>query len=328
MSIPPIVVTAARRGWRWQWQRLMGGLGPADARGSYTRPTSDPLTPPKLNPTDLLQRPAPLRPLLVIGRSCPWAHRTWLVHQLLGLQDSVTLLMATADHNAGRWALQPAWEGCDTLLALYQHCGAPPTYRATVPVLVDPKTRTLLGNDSAPLVELLNRWPHTDADTHAVNDLAPAESAETIEAWQRLLQPAVNDGVYRCGFARNQGAYDRAEADLFGALDSVEQSLKNQGPWLCGGSLSLADVRLFPTLIRWELVYAPLFGCSRRPLWDYPYLWDWRRRFYGLPGVADTCDGGAWQQDYFGALFPLNPGGIIPSGPDLSTLVNSTAPSR
>ena len=140
----------------------MGGLGPADADGNYTRPSSDPLIPPALNPEDLLQRSASQRPMLVIGRSCPWAHRTWLVHQLRQLQDSVVLLMATADHNAGRWALNPAWEGCDTLLSLYRHCGAPPSYRATVPVLVDPKTRTLLGNDSAPLVELLNRWPHQD----------------------------------------------------------------------------------------------------------------------------------------------------------------------
>ena len=301
----------------------MGGLGPADAAGNYTRPSSDPLTPPAVDPADLLQRSDSQRPLLVIGRSCPWAHRTWLVHQLRDLQDSVTLLMAQADHNAGRWSLKPAWEGCDTLLALYRYCGAPPSYRATVPVLVDPKTRTLLGNDSAPLVDLLNRWPHRDS----VLDLAPPESTGVIQNWQLMLQSAVNDGVYRCGFARNQAAYNRAEAELFAALDAVEQSLKTKGPWLCGEALTLADVRLFPTLIRWELVYAPLFGCSRRPLLHYTNLWEWRQRFYSLPGVADTCDGDAWRQDYFGALFPLNPSGIVPAGPDLSTLVNSRAAS-
>ena len=152
----------------------MGGLGPADAAGNYTRPSSDPLTQPALNHEDLLQRSAGQRPILVIGRSCPWAHRTWLVHQLRHLHNSLTLVMARADHNAGRWALDPALEGCKTLLELYQHCDAPPSYRATVPVLVDPKTRTLLGNDSAPLVDLLNRWPHQDA----VVDLAPAEATD------------------------------------------------------------------------------------------------------------------------------------------------------
>ena len=107
----------------------------------------------------------------------------------------------------------------------------------------------------------------------------------------------------------------------------MEQSLATNGRWLCGKALTLADVRLFPTLIRWELVYAPLFGCSRHPLWHYPNLLAWRQGFYALPGVADTCDGNAWRYDYFGALFPLNPGGIVPAGPDLSTLLNSTAAS-
>jgi len=89
----------------------MGGLGPADAAGNYTRPSSDPLSPPALNPEDLLQRSADQRPILVIGRSCPWAHRTWLVHQLRHLHNSLTLVMAQADHNAGRWALNPALGG-------------------------------------------------------------------------------------------------------------------------------------------------------------------------------------------------------------------------
>ena len=323
MAIPPVVVAGARRGWLWQWQRLMGGLGPADAAGNYKRPSSDPLTGTAPDPTDLAQRRADMRPHLVIGRSCPWAHRTWLVQQLRGLNQSVSLLFATADHEAGRWALTPPWLNCDTLLALYRHCNAPPSYRATVPVLVDPQHRRIIGNDSAPLVELLNRWP---APPDGVN-LAPEAQVASIETWHNLLQPCVNDGVYRCGFARNQSAYDRAESALFEALSTVEQSLQDGGPWLCGDQLTLADVRLFPTLIRWEMVYSPLFGCSRHPLWHYPNLWNWRRRFYRLPGVAATCDGLAWRQDYFGALFPLNPGGLVPAGPDLSTLVNSSAPT-
>jgi putative glutathione S-transferase len=88
--------------------------------------------------------------------------------------------------------------------------------------------------------------------------------------------------------------------------------------------LSLADVVLFPTLIRLELVYAPLFGCSRLPLWQLPHLWQWRGRFHALAGVADTCWPEAWRRDYFGALFPLHPSGIVPAGPPLATLVQST----
>ena len=126
MAIPPVVVAAARTGWRWQWQRLMGGLGPADAAGNYKRPPSDPLTGIAPDPTELAQRTAEMRPHLVIGRSCPWAHRTWLVHQLRNLDPTVTLLIATADHQSGRWALNPPWQNCDNLLDLYRLCNAPP----------------------------------------------------------------------------------------------------------------------------------------------------------------------------------------------------------
>jgi putative glutathione S-transferase len=85
-------------------------------------------------------------------------------------------------------------------------------------------------------------------------------------------------------------------------------------------------VVLFPTLIRWEMVYAPLFGCSRLPLWQLPALWHWRARFLALPGVADTCSADAWRRDYFGSLFPLHPSGIVPAGPDLATLVSAPPP--
>ncbi len=322
MSIPPIVVMAARSAWRWQWSRLMGGLGPADAAGNYCRPVSDHLEAERPDQAQLRGRSEQQRPHLIIGRSCPWAHRTWLVHRLRGLGDSLTVLMATADHRAGRWQLDPAWLGCSSLLDLYRACSAPPSHRATVPALVDPQGPRILGNESAQLVELLNRWPASED----APDLDPPDHQEMIQRWQTLLQPAVNDGVYRCGFARCQLAYDRAETALFEALEQVEQALAERGPWLCGETLTLADVRLFPTLIRWELVYSPLFGCSRRPLWQFPHLWAWRRRFHDLPGVAETCDAKAWRQDYFGALFPLNPGGIVPAGPELSTLVNSTIP--
>ena len=158
-------------------------------------------------------------------------------------------------------------------------------------------------------------------------DWAPAAVAPVIKRWMQLLQPAVNDGVYRCGFARTQKAYDEASATLFSALNEVEAALQHQGPWLCGVQPTIADVCLFPTLIRWELVYAPLFGCNAQPLWMFPALWRWRQHFFELPGVPETCDGEAWRADYFGALFPLNPSGIVPAGPDLCTLIGSSPAS-
>ena len=322
MAIPPALVKTARCGWSWQWQQLMGGLGPADSEGNYRRPAGD--HPSAALPAQPVEgRLNEHRSILILGRSCPWAHRTWLVHTLRQLGASLNLLMARADHQGGRWQLDPPWRNCATLLDLYRHCGAPPSYRATVPVLVDPLEPRILGNESAQLVELLNLWPAA-ADAP---DLAPEDLRTAISDWQALLQPDVNDGVYRCGFARSQAAYDRAEAALFTALEQVEHSLGSQGPWLCGDRLTLADLRLFPTLIRWETVYAPLFGCSRQPLWQLPSIWRWRQQLLALPGVLATCDAKAWRHDYFGALFPLNPGGIVPAGPELSTLVNSGVPT-
>jgi putative glutathione S-transferase len=183
-------------------------------------------------------------------------------------------------------------------------------------------------NESARVIELLNRWPAASG----APDLEPAEAREAIEAWRARFQDAVNDGVYRCGFARSQQAYDADQEALFAALEEADQALGRQEErghrWLCTAEIpTLADVVLFPTLIRWEMVYAPLFGCGQRPLWQLPALWRWRSRFFALPGVAATCSGAQWRQDYFGALFPLHPSGLIPAGPDLATLVNSAPPT-
>ena len=324
MAIHPLIVRSARQGWRWQWLRLMGGLGPADQGGHYRRPTSTPMQTLVLGAKELEARESTTKPHLIVGRSCPWAHRGWLVFQLRGLSASINLLMADADHDEGRWRLEPTWLGCDSLLDLYKLCGAPPSYRATVPVLVDPGASAsdqprLLGNDSTPLSAALCSWP---AEATALN-LAPSALKPSIASWQELIQPSINDGVYRCGFARNQRAFDQASQALFSALEQVEESLQTKGAWLCGEQLTLADVRLFPTLIRWEMVYAPLFGCSAKPLWMFPALWSWRQRFFELPGVSESCDSQKWKQDYFGALFPLNPSGIVPDSPDLSRLIGA-----
>ena len=335
MAIPPAVVAAARAGWRWQWLQLMGGLGPADAEGNYRRPASPFAKRPPL-PAGAGE---PGGHLLIVGRSCPWAHRAWLTWRLRRLEASIDLVVAEPDPAAGRWCFPEPVLGCGTLQELYRRAGADPAQRATVPVLVERGSSRVVVGESARLIELLNAWPAPEG----APDLEPPHLAELISGWRERFQDAVNDGVYRCGFARNQAAYDRAETALFEALEQVERALEacesasspvfqqaepgasmaqpGGGPWLCGEALTLADVQLFPTLIRLELVYAPLFGVSRRPLWQFPALWRWRQRFYGLPGVADCCFDQAWRADYFGALFPLHPSGIVPAGPPLATLV-------
>ncbi|MFM7674106.1 MAG: glutathione S-transferase C-terminal domain-containing protein [Synechococcus sp.] len=316
MRPPAPVIQAVRQAWHWQWLQLMGGLGPADAEGRYRRPAPAFGDRPPL-PADAAAEGSHL---LIVGRSCPWAHRAWLVWSLRQLQASITLLVVEPDPKAGRWRFPEPFEGCAALADIYRRSGAPAGSPATVPCLYSRSAGTLLVNESAVLIDLLNRWP-SPGDL----DLAPPEQATAIGSWRERLQGAVNDGVYRCGFARTQAAYDEAEQAFWNTLTAVEQALAAQpadGPWLCGGpDLTLADVVLFPTLIRLELVYAPLFGCGRRPLWSLPALWRWRQRFWALPGVAATCWPAQWRADYFGSLFPLHPSGIVPAGPELATLV-------
>ena len=318
MAPAPLLVRSARCLWLWQWQQLMGGLGPADAGGNYQRPSSafDQLPPP---PDNAGQNGGHV---LIVGRSCPWAHRAWLVWALRRLHPSIELLVVEPDPQAGRWRFTAPFEGCQTLAELYRRCGAPADTRATVPALYSRAQQRIVLSESARLIELLNRWPG------GARDLEPLAQAVSTAQWRERLQHQVNDGVYRCGFARNQAAYDRAETALFDTLSALDADLEQRpGAWLSGPELSLADVVLFPTLIRLELIYAPLFGCSRLPLWQLSTLWQWRSRFYGLEHVADTCWPEAWQRDYFTALFPLHPSGIVPAGPSLATLVGAS-PNR
>jgi len=324
MAPPATLVRSARQLWHCQWRLLMGGLGPADSQGRYRRPEAAFTALPPV-PAEAAE---PGSHVLIVGRSCPWAHRAWLTWALRRLAPAIELLVVVPDPQAGRWRFRESFEGCDTLLDLYRRSGAPAGTRATVPALYSRRQNRILVGESARLIELLNQWP---APPEAP-DLAPERWRTAIDSWRQRLQGDVNDGVYRCGFARNQAAYDEAEAALFAGLEAAEASLAAQdsggGGWLCGSDApTLADVVLFPTLIRLELVYAPLFGCSRRPLWQLPHLWEWRRRFHALEGVAATCFATAWREDYFGALFPLHPSGIVPAGPELATLVNSPSPA-
>ncbi len=324
MSIHPAAVYVAKKAWHWQWSQLMQGLAPADSNGNYKRPKSQKLNALVPLKEDILNRSSAQLPTLIIGRSCPWAHRTWLVCKLRELEDYLHLNVAIPNRDKGLWEISPKFLGCNSLIQIYKICNCPPDHRATVPALIDPgnasnKTPQLLGNESAQLVETLNLWP--TMKTNSPN-FAPENLKEEINQWQKIIQPYVNDGVYRCGFARNQSAYNKASKELFNALLKIEKSLSKKGPWLCGEQMTIADIRLFPTLIRWESIYSPLFGCSQEPLWSFPNLWNWRKKFFAIPKISETCDSDAWRNDYFGALFPLRPSNIVPNAPNLIKIVN------
>ncbi len=324
MSIPPKIVYTVKKGWKWQWLQLMNGLAPADKNGNFQRVPSQKNNAHVPDEKDLENRERKDLPLLIIGRSCPWAHRTWLIYELRGLRDSLNLCFAKADKDGGRWLIEPEYIGCKSLLEIYQLCGTSPTFRATVPALIDPMPNNkynpiLLGNESAQLLEVLNQWP----TKKNAPDLYPTNLKKEIDYWSTILQFDINDGVYKCGFARNQSAYNFSSNNLFKALSKVETCLSAKGPWLCGKDLTLADIKLFPTLIRWEVVYSTLFKCTKEPLWIFPNIWEWRQKFLELPNVSRTCNSFHWTEDYFGALFPLNPSNIIPNVPELKKIVFS-----
>jgi hypothetical protein len=210
LAPPPWLVRSARSAWHWQWRRLMEGLGPADASGHYRRPEAGfPALPPL--PADAATAGSHV---LIVGRSCPWAHRAWLVWSLRQLGGTIELVVVEPDPEAGRWCFATPFEGCSTLLDLYRRCGAAAGVRATVPLLYSCSRQQVLVGESARLIELLNQWPAPGG----APDLDPPAQRQATAQWRQRLQGAVNDGVYRCGFARNQAAYDEAETELFSTL--------------------------------------------------------------------------------------------------------------
>ncbi len=294
---------------------MMAQLAPPNDRGEYQRPPSEFRQ--RISP-DSKHPPAANRYRLYVGWSCPWAHRTLVVRTLKGLEGAIDLIILTGDADAGGWRLPAPEHGCQTLRELYQYAQQGYTGRCTVPMLWDNQTYTIVNNESAEIIEILNSEFNQYA-TQPDLDLYPNELQGSIDQWNEIIYQTVNNGVYRCGFAQTQSAYYRAYSELFSTLDRVNDLLANQR-YLCGEVLTLADVRLFTTLIRFDLVYYSLFKCNHRRIQDYLHLKVYLRDIYHLPGVAATCNFPVIIQDYYRNLFPLNPGGIVPGLPDFTYL--------
>lgn len=303
----------------------MSQLAPPNDRGEYQRPQSE-FRNRISNTIDATYPSEPNRYRLYVGWSCPWAHRTLVVRALKGLESAIEVIVVRGDANAGGWSLPKSEHGCQTLAELYRFASSGYQGRSTVPMLWDNQTYSIVNNESAEIVEILNSEFDRYA-SHPALDLYPTAVQDSIDEWNALIYQTVNNGVYRCGFAQTQAAYDRAYTELFATLDRVNDLLATQR-YLCGESLTLADVRLFTTLIRFDLVYHTLFKCNQRRVRDYLHLQAYVRNIYQLPGVAATCDFPTILQDYYGNLFPLNPGGIIPHLPDLSYLYEESPAAR
>jgi putative glutathione S-transferase len=259
------------------------------------------------------------RYVLVTAPSCPWAYRTVLARKLKGLEGAIAILQSDLPKGQG-WAYS---RGLDDLAPIdgvfhvhqvYSAARRNFTGGATVPVLWDRKKRTIVNNESSEIIRMLNS--EFDEFGDAMVDLYPEALRSAIDQVNTFIYETINDGVYRCGFARSQQAYEASFHKLFGALDEIERRLGHQR-YLVGDRFTEADLRLFPTLVRFDAVYYSHFKCNLRRIADYHNLSNYLREIYQMPGVAETVDMPGIKLGYYGGMRNLNPSGIIPLGPEL-----------
>jgi putative glutathione S-transferase len=199
------------------------------------------------------------------------------------------------------------------LREIYDMCLPNFTGRCTAPLLVDTMTKTIVSNESSDIVRMLGEVTFGD-ETKERMSLYPPDLSEDIDKANAWVYNLLNNGVYRCGFSTAQGAYDAASADVREGLQLCEGVLSRQD-FLCGDRFTEADLRLLPTILRFDGVYAPLFkaGGTHLRIRDFPSIHAWLRRCWGMSGVQDSIDLAGANSSYFRQLFPLNPGGIVPS---------------
>ncbi len=266
-------------------------------------------------------RPEPGRYHLYVSWACPWAHRTLIYRKLKGLEDAIGVTYVEPLMLENGWTLAEGADrvnGARFLWQVYVKAESHYTGRVTVPALWDRQRATIVNNESAEIIRMFDAWPGARGPL-----LRPPELAAEIDALNDMIYPAINNGVYRAGFATSQQAYDEAYDLLFATLDELEDRLRRRA-FLVGDSPTEADWRLFTTLIRFDSVYVGHFKCNRQRIADYPELWDFTRALYQVKGVAETVRLDQIKTHYYGSHRMINPTGIIPKGPDLEL----TAPAR
>lgn len=258
---------------------------------------------------------------LYVALICPWASRTLIGRALKKLEDVITISVVEPALSEQGWRFgdYPGSNRDDLNGASFIHeiyTAADPVYtgRATVPVLFDKQRRTIVNNESADILRMLNSSFGSLADETV--DLYPEDLRADIDALNERIYPLLNNGVYRAGFATTQVAYEDAFADVFAMLDELETRLQKGGPFLFGDRLTEADVRLFVTLVRFDAAYHGLFKCNLRRLVDYPALSRYVETVLAIPGVRGTVNIDHIKRGYY-SIKALNPNGIIPVGPQL-----------
>ncbi len=307
------LINFSKKFWFWFWTKLMNGFAPSDLQGNYRRPRGI-----------LINKNYEFEgnndnTYLLVGNSCPWCHRTLLVYKLKNLSKKVKVIFLEADINSGQWIFNEKFEGCETIHQFYKKANKLNLFRSTLPLLFNFQNNqiNILSNESSEIVKFLN----------SIKGDSSQKTLHISKCDQDLLEiihSDINNGVYKCGFARNQISYEKASKNLFEALTKIEKKFdENLGNWICGEDLTYADIYLFPTIIRWELIYKQLFKCTGKEISDFKNIIKWRLRFFKLTKVSETCFDSEWKKDYYKALFPLNPNQIIPVLPSLKEIMQS-----
>lgn len=257
---------------------------------------------------------------LYAAHGCPWAHRTLIFRALKKLERAISVAYAIPGMRAQGWTFadDPAFPDCtpDTvngfryLHEAYTASDRGYTGKVTVPTLWDSKTRRVINNESSEIIRMLNSEFRGIAGDDT--DFYPPALRAEIDRVNDFVYANVNNGVYRCGFARSQESYDAAYESLFAALDELEARLGRQR-YLVGNRITEADWRLFPTLVRFDVAYFSLFKCNRQRIADYRNLSNYMRELYAVPGIAATVKPRYYVIGYY-SLAKLNPSGITPRG--------------
>ena len=257
---------------------------------------------------------------LYVSLACPWAHRTLIVRALKGLEDALTVSIVDPFMGEQGWEFtqgpgtipDPVY-GARYLHEIYSSASPGYTGRVSVPVLFDTRDRTIVNNESAEILRILDR-ARAPIATRELDELSPEEWRAEIDAVNARVYDTVNNGVYKAGFATQQAVYEEAVTGLFATLDALEERLSRQR-FLVGNRLTEADIRLFTTLVRFDAVYYGHFKCNLRRLVDYENLWRYARSIFQLPHVAETVSFDHIKQHYYRSHPTINPTKIVPLGP-------------
>ena len=258
---------------------------------------------------------------LIVAYACPWASRTLIARKLKGLAEIIGVSFAQAEWSSQGWRIADeerpglAAIGLDVeyVHQIYARADQHASGRASVPVLWDKTRQTIVSNESADILRMLNSAFIDLADTGP--DLYPAHLRTDIDALNKLVYASLNNGVYRAGFAASQAAYEEAFADVFATLDILEARLTKFAPFLFGETLTEADIRVFVTLVRFDAVYYGLFKCNLRRITDYANLSSYMLRVFQVPGVGETVNIDHIKRNYYSNR-AANPSGIVPLGPE------------